>query len=152
MNRTTPTIGGYVFDIDGTLAMMDQKTKTYRPLPGAVEILDRVRVAGLGAVAYTNGTFHVPAHYYAQLATVGLPFAPGHILTPASVAAHHFAALGLKKILLIAAEGVRVPVETAGITTCAPGDPLTGVEAVLVGWQPDFSRKDLDAGLESPAP
>jgi len=145
MSRTAPAIGGYVFDIDGTLAMMDQKTKTYRPLPGAVDVLDRVRMAGLGAVAYTNGTFHVPAHYYEQLAAVGLPFAPGHILTPASVAAHHFRALGLTKILLIAAEGVRVPVEAAGIATCAPGDPLTGVEAVLVGWQPDFSRKELDA-------
>jgi NagD protein len=110
-----------------------------------VDILERVRMANLEAVAYTNGTFHAPAHYYEQLAAIGLPFAPGHILTPASVAAHHFGALDLKKILLIAAEGVRVPVEAAGIKTCAPGDPLSGVEAVLVGWQPDFSRKELDA-------
>ena len=99
---------------------------------------------GLAQFSYLEAAA-LGADYYEQLAAAGLPFAPGRILTPASVAAHHLGALGLKKILLIAAEGVLVPVEAAGIATCAPGDPLTGVEAVLIGWQPDFSRKELDA-------
>ena len=75
-----------VFDIDGTLAMMDKDSGTYTALPGAVQALKTLS-ARMPVVAYTNGTFFPPAHYYPLLADAGLPLAPGHILTPAAVAA-----------------------------------------------------------------
>ena len=49
-------VGGYIFDIDGTLAVMEQKSKSYVALPGAVEALRRIQSVGLGAMAQTNGT------------------------------------------------------------------------------------------------
>ncbi len=73
-----------VFDIDGTLAMMDKDSGTYAALPGAVAALAALKARGMPVVAYTNGTFFPPAHYYPLLADAGLVLDPGHILTPAT--------------------------------------------------------------------
>jgi NagD protein len=92
-------IRAVVFDIDGTLAMMDKGTGTYAALPGAVAAL---KSRGLPVVAYTNGTFFPPAHYYPLLANAGLVLVPGHILTPATVAARQLARMGVKRLMVIA--------------------------------------------------
>jgi NagD protein len=92
-------IRAVVFDIDGTLAMMDKDAGTYAALPGAVAAL---KSRGLPVVAYTNGTFFPPAHYYPLLANAGLVLAPGHILTPATVAARQLARMGVKRLMVIA--------------------------------------------------
>jgi ribonucleotide monophosphatase NagD (HAD superfamily) len=94
-----------VFDIDGTLAMLDKDTGTYAALPGAVAVLRALDARGMPVVAYTNGTFFPPAHYYPLLAEAGLVLAPGHILTPATVAARQLAKMGVKRLMTIAAEG-----------------------------------------------
>ena len=59
----TPTIRTAVFDIDGTLALMNKEAGTFTALPGAVDALAACRAAGIKVVAYTNGTFFPPAHY-----------------------------------------------------------------------------------------
>lgn len=51
-----------VFDIDGTLAMLDKDTGRYTALPGAVAALTRLS-ARMPVVAYTNGTFFAPDPY-----------------------------------------------------------------------------------------
>lgn len=144
----THRIKAAVFDIDGTLAMMNKDTGTYAALPGAVAALAELKARGVPVVAYTNGTFFPPAHYYPLLAAAGLPLAAGHILTPAAVAARLLAKKGYKRLLVIGADGTQVPVREAGIEVALPGEGGT-VDAVLIGWVKDFSVSDLEAAAQA---
>ncbi|MCB1362225.1 MAG: HAD hydrolase-like protein [Rhodobacter sp.] len=143
------TIKAAVFDIDGTLAMMDKETGTYTALPGAAEALAACKARGIPAVAYTNGTFFPPAHYYPLLADAGLVLEPGHILTPAAVAARALAAMGYTRIMVMGAEGTTVPVQDAGIEVIAPSKTAPRVDAVLLGWCKDFNAEQVEAVVQA---
>lgn len=136
-----------VFDIDGTLAMMDKDSGTYAALPGAVDALAALKARGLPVVAYTNGTFFPPAHYYPLLADAGLVLAPDHILTPATVAARQLSRMGIKRLLTIAADGTRVPLRDAGIEVALTGDG-GDVDGVMLGWTKDFGAADLEEAAQ----
>lgn len=136
-----------IFDIDGTLAMMDKDKGTYAALPGAVEAVKALS-ARMPVVAYTNGTFFPPAHYYPLLADAGLHLKPGHILTPAAVAARQLAAKGYKRLLVLGADGTRVPLRDVGIEVAVPGDKGP-FDAVMIGWTPDFGAKDLEHAAQA---
>lgn len=134
-----------VFDIDGTLAMMDKATGTYTALPGAVDALKTLS-ARMPVVAYTNGTFFPPAHYYPLLAAAGLHLKPGHILTPATVAAQALAQT-YKRVMVVGAEGTKTPLRDAGIEVI-DATPGAMAEAVLIGWTNDFGAQDLEAAAQ----
>lgn len=144
--HSTP-IRAVVFDIDGTLALMDKEKGSYRALPGAVQALADCRDRGLAVVAYTNGTFFPPAHYYPLLARAGLVLDPGHILTPATVAARQLAKDGVGRLLTIAGDGTRVPLREAGIGVALTGDGGE-VDGVILGWTKDFGAADLEAAAQ----
>ena len=133
-----------VFDIDGTLAMLDKGTGAYAALPGAVNAVETAKSRGLAVMAYTNGTFFPPDHYYPLMAAAGLDFPQGHILTPATVAANALSAKGYKRIMVLGAEGTKKPLRETGVTVCEPEEG-GAVDAVLLGWTPDFGAKDLEA-------
>lgn len=137
-----------VFDIDGTLAMMDKSAGTYTALPGAVAALAACRERGVVPLAYTNGTFFPPAEYYPLLADAGLAFAPGHILTPATVAARALVAAGHRRVMVLAGPGTRIPVEAAGIELIEPGAG-GAVDAVLLGYTRAFGAAELEAAAEA---
>ena len=141
------TIRACVFDIDGTLAMMDKETGTYTALPGAVAALKTLS-ARMPVVAYTNGTFFPPAHYYPLLADAGLHLAPGHILTPATVAAQALAGK-YKRIMVLGADGTKVPLRDAGIDVVDAAASAGAVDAVLIGWTKDFGAADLEAAAQA---
>jgi 4-nitrophenyl phosphatase len=147
MMHTHP-IRAAVFDIDGTLAMMDKKTGTYAALPGAVETLEALRARDMPVVAYTNGTFFPPAHYYPRLADAGLHLDPGHILTPAVVAARQLVALGHKRPLVLGAEGTRTPLRDLGLDVAVPGD-AGPFDSVMLGWMADFGARDLEVAAQA---
>lgn len=136
-----------VFDIDGTLALMNKDNGTYTALPGAVAALAALKARGLPVVAYTNGTFFPPAHYYPLLADAGLVLEPGHILTPATVAARQLARMGVKRLLTIAADGTRVPLHDAGIEVALTGEGGE-VDGVILGWTKDFGAADLEEAAQ----
>jgi HAD superfamily hydrolase (TIGR01450 family) len=138
-----------VFDIDGTLAMMDKQTGRYTALPGAADALAACRSAGIAVIAYTNGTFFPPAHYYSRLADAGLSFDPGHILTPAVVAAHHLMQTGHRRVMALGADGTTVPLVEAGLEVLPPSATDRPVDAVLVGWTRDFGLPELEALVEA---
>jgi 4-nitrophenyl phosphatase len=148
MNHNHP-IRTAVFDIDGTLALMDKASGTYQALPGAVDAVKQLKARGLAVVAYTNGTFFPPEHYYAPLADAGLQFAPGHILTPATVAAQQLVKFGIKRVMLIGAEGTRVPLERAGIEIVEAEAGAPDVEVVLLAWTNEFNSRQLDAAAQA---
>jgi NagD protein len=143
-----PRVRGVVFDIDGTLALTGPDA-VYTPLPGAKQVVDRLRAAGVPMVAYTNGTLHTPLEYHANLAEIGMPFEPGRVLTPAVVAADHFVKKGIRRVLVLGIEGSIVPLTDAGIEVVLPGQRLDGVQAVLIGWFPGFVMADLDAACRA---
>jgi 4-nitrophenyl phosphatase len=99
-------------------------------------------------VAYTNGTFFPPAHYYPLLEAAGLALAPGHILTPAVVAARQLAAKGYRRLLVLGADGTRVPLHDAGLEVAVPGDKGP-FDAVIIGWMADFGAKDLEHAAQA---
>ena len=134
-----------VFDIDGTLALMDKDTGRYEALPGAAATLAACRSRGRPAIAYTNGTFFPPEHYYPKLGSAGLDFEDGYILTPAVVAAHELRKAGYKRVMLLGAEGTRLPIEAQGIETVAPTEATGGIDAIMLSWTKSFDSRDLEA-------
>jgi len=142
-------VKGFVFDIDGTLAMANRGGQGYTPLPGAAAVVARLDALGLPAVAYTNGTFHTPEKCRADLAAVGIAFAPGHVMTPASVAAAFFVREGITRVLVLGVEGAKQPLREAGIAVVEPGADGEAVAAVLIGWFPGFTFPDLDAACRA---
>lgn len=142
-------IGTVVFDIDGTLAMMDKKSGLYTALPGAVEAISACRNAGVEVIAYTNGTFFPPAHYYPKLADAGLTFAAGHILTPAVVAAHHLKETGHRRVMALGVDGTTAPLLEAGLDVLPPVTTAGPVDAVLIGWTRNFGLPELEALVEA---
>jgi NagD protein len=148
MSKLRKPIRAVIFDIDGTLAVLDKVTQTYTALPGAIQAIGACRAAGLRTAAYTNGTFFPPADYYPLLAAAGLRFDDGHIMTPASVAASYLANLGHQKIMVVGGEGTRAPLREAGLEVLNPTRG-TKAHAVLVGWTRDFGLPELEAACEA---
>jgi len=138
-----------VFDIDGTLAMMDKKSGLYTALPGAVEAVAACRNAGIDVIAYTNGTFFPPAHYYPRLSDAGFSFEPGHILTPAVIAAHHLKEVGHHRVMALGVDGTTVPLLEAGFEVLPPAATDKPVDAVLIGWTRNFGLIELEALVEA---
>jgi HAD superfamily hydrolase (TIGR01450 family) len=72
---------GFVFDVDGTLVDRGQDFRA-NPLPGAVEVLERIRRSGRRLVLFTNGS-HVEREQIARALTQeGLPVGDDEVLTP----------------------------------------------------------------------
>ncbi|MET8026283.1 HAD-IIA family hydrolase [Streptomyces avermitilis] len=72
-----------LIDIDGVL------TVSWKPLPGAIEALRRIRDVGLGVVLLTNTTSRTRASIAATLSAAGFPVGAEDILTaPTATAAY----------------------------------------------------------------
>lgn len=138
-------IRALIFDIDGTLAMMDKETGTYEALPGAIQSLVDARDRNLPVVAYTNGTFFPPSHYYPRLADAGLILEPGHILTPAVVAAGLLKAQGHERVMVLADDGIRTPLADAGIEIVEPKKDSGPVSAVMLGYTRNLTSDALES-------
>src|SRR5260370_36599956 len=72
-----------LMDIDGVL------TVSWRPLPGAVAAVSRMREAGLKLALLTNTTSRTRAEIAATLAHAGFPAGPGDILTAPPLSADY---------------------------------------------------------------
>jgi len=149
MSGASVSMRAAVFDIDGTLAVMDKVSHRYTALPGAIAAIAACRAAGLKTFAYTNGTFYPPRQYYPLLSSAGLGFDDGHILTPASVAATFLAEQGHSRIMVLGADGTRLPLEEAGLNVVGPKPDTGEVDAVLIGWTSEFGLPDLEAVCEA---
>jgi HAD superfamily hydrolase (TIGR01458 family) len=68
-------VDGVLLDIDGVLAL------SWRPLPGAVETIGRLRELGVPFRLITNTTTHTRAALARTLTDAGIAVAPGEIVT-----------------------------------------------------------------------
>jgi HAD superfamily hydrolase (TIGR01450 family) len=135
---------GFVFDMDGTLVLGDRRNKGLQPLPGAVELLTHLHEKGVPYVVLTNGTTRPPAAYGATLRALGFPLRDEEVFTPGSVAADYLARTGFRRVMILGGDGVRIPLEAAGLTVVRP-QPGAQADAVFVGWYREFTMEDIEA-------
>lgn len=143
-------IGGYMFDVDGTLILSDRGLGGYALLPGAIEVLETLGARGIPYVAFTNGSAYPPAEQAAKLRALGLPIADDQMLTPSSVAAELMAARGVASALVLGTKGVGHCLAERGISLRFLGDgDADRVDAVYVGWHPDCGMKDIETACHA---
>src|SRR6201986_1558810 len=114
---------GFIFDMDGTLALGDRVNHGLSPLPGAAEMLRWVRQRGVPYLVFTNGTNRSPAHFAAVLRDAGLDVPDDHMMTPASSAVVMFTRRGYKRVMVLGTDGLTGPLREAGIEVVPPVEP-----------------------------
>jgi NagD protein len=149
---------GFVFDMDGTLALGDRVNHGLTPLPGAVEMLRLVRERGLPYLVFTNGTNRSPAGFAAALRDAGLDVTDDRMMTPATSAVVMFTRRGYKRVMVLGGEGLTGPLREAGIevvppveaaSDTRPADQPAGIDAVFVGWFREFTMSHLEAACQA---
>jgi HAD superfamily hydrolase (TIGR01458 family) len=135
-------IRAVLLDIDGVL------TVSWRPLPGAVEAVTRLRAAGFAVALVTNTTSRTRAWMASTLAAAGFPVGAGDIftapaITAAYLARHHPAA---RCLLLNSGD---IGEDLAGVTIVADaaaddGEDVPADVVILGGAGPDFSYAALN--------
>ncbi len=80
-------VRGFVFDADGTL--VHRAGKAAHVVPGAVEVLEKIRASGRPYVVFTNGSHVPPAGFAHDLRDAGLPVDDDQMLTPLRSALYH---------------------------------------------------------------
>ena len=136
---------GFIFDMDGTIALGDAASGGHKALPGSIELLALLRRRGIPFRVFTNGTAKPPAVYAAGLRKTGFDVTDAEMMTPSTSAAAWFVAQGIKKVRVLGLYGVQLPLIEAGIEVVGPSEPASGVEAVYTGWFREFTFPDLEA-------
>ncbi len=149
---------GFIFDMDGTLALGDRVNHGLTPLPGAAGMLRWARSRKLPYLVFTNGTNRTPAHFARVLRDAGLDVPDEAMMTPASSAVVMFARRGYKRVMVLGGEGLTGPLREAGIEVVPPVEAAAdtrpsqepaGVDAVLVGWVREFTMSHLEAACQA---
>ena len=146
---TLASVRGYIFDIDGTLALADKRLSGYQALPGACDLLALLRKRGLPYVGFTNGSTKTPLQLSQALTQIGIELNERHTLTPVSVAIDLFQRRRYKRLLVLGGEGVWKPLVEAGFDVVRSPERADDAEAVLIGWHPGFVLADLDAACRA---
>lgn len=138
----------FLFDMDGTLVLGDQRNHGLAPLPGALETTRLLERRGIGFVIFTNGTPRSPQNYAQELRKVGFALDDRQMLTPASSAVELFVRRGYRRVMVLGGEGMAAPLREAGIEVVAPvGRPEA--DAVFVGWYREFSIDTLESACHA---
>ena len=140
---------GFIFDMDGTIALGDAASGGHRALPGAIELLAAIKARGIPLCVFTNGTAKPPAAYARSLRSAGFDLADGEMMTPSSSAAAWFVKRGIRRVRVLGNAGVAAPLREAGITCIGPAERASEVEAVYTGWFREFTFPDLEAACQS---
>lgn len=131
---------GFVFDVDGTLVHRGPDFRA-RPVPGALEVLERIRASGRPLVLFTNGS-HVGSESIARALTEdGLPIADDEVLTPVESAITYLRRYHAgQRALLFVSEVIHERIAAGGIPTTAGDD----AEVVFVAHVDDVDLTALE--------
>jgi 4-nitrophenyl phosphatase len=140
---------GFIFDMDGTIALGDAASGGHKALPFAAETLAAIRTLGTPFRVFTNGSAKPPAAYAASLRSAGFDVRDEEMMTPSSSAAIWFVKQGISRVRVLGNDGVGAPLKDAGITVIGPSEKAVGVEAVYTGWYREFTFPDMEAACES---
>ena len=131
-------IRGVLIDIDGVL------TVSWKPLPGAVAALHRLRAAAVPLALVTNTTSRTRASIAGTLAEAGFPVTASDILTaPVLAAAYlHDRYPGARCLLLNSGD---ITQDLAGLTLARPGGGgCAGGRGADRRGRPEFSYQALN--------
>ncbi len=143
------TARGYIFDMDGTIALGNSASGGHVALPGAIEFLKILRQRGTPFRIFTNGTAKPPADYAASLRAAGFDIEDAEMMTPSSSAAAWFARRKIGKVRVLGTEGVAAPLRALGIDIVGASEKSADVKAVYTGWFREFTFPDLEAACHS---
>jgi HAD superfamily hydrolase (TIGR01450 family) len=114
-------VRGFVFDVDGTLVHRDGPTA--HVIPGAREVLERIRESGRPFAIFTNGSHVPPAELARGLRDVGLPVENHQMLTPlCSVQAYLERGRRGAAVLPFVTDSAREYLVEAGLNLVGPGE------------------------------
>jgi HAD superfamily hydrolase (TIGR01450 family) len=123
-------VRGFVFDVDGTLVHRDGATA--HVIPGAREVLERIKESGRPFAIFTNGSHVPPAQFARGLREVGLPVEDHEMLTPlCSVQAYLERRRRHAAVLPFVTESAREYLVDCGLTLVGPGE-ASRADAVFV--------------------
>jgi 5'-nucleotidase len=136
-------VRGFVLDVDGTLVHRDGDA--VHLLPGASEVLHRIRASGRPLALFTNGSHIPPAGFAAGLRAAGLDVADDELLTPLSSTVTHFRARPGASVLLFGTDAAAAYLVERGIAVAE--SPVERTDAVLVTHTDavDFDRLERGA-------
>ncbi len=127
-----------MLDLDGVL------WRGKAPIPGSAEAVARLRRAGHRVAFLTNNSFSSVADQVEKLAGMDVPAEPDDICTSAQAAA------GLLEpgstALVLGGPGVTEALAARGVDVVDDGSP---VDAVIVGFDPEFDYKKLTAAFRA---
>jgi HAD superfamily hydrolase (TIGR01458 family) len=129
-------IRAVLLDIDGVL------TVSWRPLPGAVEAVTRLRDAGFAVALVTNTTSRTRAWMASTLSAAGFPVGIDDIFTAPAITAAYLARHhpGARCLLLNSGD---IAEDLAGVTILADDEAQADV-VILGGAGPEFSYAALN--------
>ncbi|MFF3688204.1 HAD-IIA family hydrolase [Streptomyces sp. NPDC002187] len=134
-------VAAVLIDIDGVL------TVSWKPLPGAVEAMERLREADIPLALLTNTTSRTRASIAAALADAGFPVTEDDIFTAPVVAATYLAehCPGARCALLNSGD---IQEDLAGVTLVDLDDPAAVPDVILVGGAgPEFDYGALNSAF-----
>jgi HAD superfamily hydrolase (TIGR01450 family) len=141
-------VRGFVFDMDGTMVLGDQRNHGLKPLPGAIELTRSLAGRGIPYLFFTNGTARTPQHYAKELRAAGIDLDDDRMMTPASSAVELFLKRGYKRVMALGVDGLILPLQEAGIEFVPPKGK-SPVDAVLAGWHPGFTMDELESACHA---
>jgi HAD superfamily hydrolase (TIGR01450 family) len=131
-------VRGFVFDVDGSLVHRGADFRA-RPLPGAVEVLERIRASGRPLVLFTNGSHIGPEAFASGLREDGLPVGDDELLTPVCSALTYLSRRHPgQPAMVFGSVATRERMAAAGV-------PLVETEAAKVVFVAHVNSVDLDA-------
>jgi 4-nitrophenyl phosphatase len=148
LNTAVGQASGFIFDMDGTIALGDAASGGHKALPFAVETIAAVKAAGIPLRVFTNGTAKPPATYAASLRAAGFDLADHEMMTPSTSAALWLKRQGLHRVRVLGNAGCAAPLAELGLDVIGPSETATGVDAVYTGWHRDFVFPDLEAACD----
>ncbi len=147
---TLARAAGYLFDVDGCLVLSDLPGgEGGWPLPGAIEVLERVHATGKPLAVFTNASGRTPEEYAEILRGLGLAVADREVITPPVVAAIHIERTDPDgPVLVFGGRGLEEPLRRSGIST-VPIEQAEEARFVLVGADREFTYPKLDAACRA---
>ncbi len=140
-------VRGFMFDVDGTLVHRRADGSAV-PLPGAPEVLERIRASGRPLVLFTNGS-HASSETIAQgLSRDGVGVCAREVITPVDSALAHLQSRHRNSaVLLFATAATRERIGAAGVRLVDSED----ADVVLVAHVDEIDMASLERGARAVA-
>jgi 4-nitrophenyl phosphatase len=145
-----------ILDLDGVIY------RGHEAIPGAPELMRRLRAAGVAVRFATNNSTVTRAGYVERLAEMGVPVLAEEIVTSTTATIEYLRRHEpwVRSVIGVGADGMRDELAAAGYAVTMAGDlgdgalsgrPLAGYDAVLVGLDPQLDYGRLAAAMAAVA-